>query len=217
MVEICASLLAANHGHLARDLKIAERQGITRFHLDVCDGHYTDNIIFGDQLIKDLRNETDSVLEVHLAVLNIPGIARRFMDSGADIISLQFETTGIPTGLIKEIKRAGISAGLTVLPATGLSQFEYYLEDIDYINVLAVDPGSGGQQLSSRVLRKIEKTAAFIQRERLSTKISIDGGVNMTTLASILDSGVDIITIGTGIFQGDISSNISEIFKQISN
>ncbi len=216
MAEICASLLAANHGHLIRDLKIVEKEGIVRFHLDVCDGHYTKNIIFGDQLIRDIRRETESLLEIHLAVLNLPSITREFLSSGVDIISIQYETATLPSRLIKEIRSAGISPGISIIPATGFHQVELILEEVDYINILAVDPGFGGQKFNPKILGKIEQTAEFINRKGLSTKISVDGGVNLSCLNDLLNVGVDIMTIGSGIFQGDIVRNISEITSQIS-
>ena len=210
MAEICASLLAANHGYLIRDLKFAEKEGIKRFHLDVCDGDYTEKIIFGDQLIRDFRCETDSLLEVHLAVLNLPAITRTFMESGADIISIQFETARFPSRLIKEIRVAGISPGISIIPATGFHQIEFILEEPDLIKFIAVDPGIGGQEFDPRILRKIEKTAEFIKRQGLITKISVDGGVNLSNLRDVLSAGADIVTIGTDSFQGDITENISE-------
>lgn len=216
MAEVCASLLAANHGYLIRDLKIAEREGIKRFHLDVCDGHYTKKIIFGDQLIRDIRCETDSLLEVHLAVLNLTDITRTFMESGADIISIQFETARFPSRLIKEIRAAGISPGISIIPATGFHQIEFILEELDLINFLAVNPGIGGQEFDPRILGKIEKTVEFIKRKGLMTKVSVDGGVNLSNLRNILNAGADIVTIGTDIFQGDIAKNISEINRLIN-
>jgi len=211
MAEICASLLAANHGWLIRDMKKAEESGIHRFHIDVCDGHYSENIIFGDQLVRSLREETDAVLDVHLAVLNMPSITSSFMDSGADVITVQYESAHLPSRLIRKIQDDGKQAGICFIPATGFPLMEYFLEEVDVVNILAVDPGIGGQKFRSGILGKVEKTADYIQKNRLSTRISVDGGVLLSNFTEVRNAGADIIILGSGIFSGDITENLKKI------
>jgi len=211
MAEICASLLAANHGWLIRDMKKAEESGVCRFHIDVCDGHYTENIIFGDQLVRSLREETDAVLDVHLAVLNMPSITLSFMDSGADVITVQYESAHLPSRLIRRIQEAGKQAGICFIPATGFPVMEYFLEEADVVNILAVDPGIGGQKFQAGILKKVEKTADYIQRNHLTARISVDGGVLLSNFSEVRDAGADIIILGSGIFSGDIAVNLEKI------
>lgn len=201
MAEVCASLLAANLGYLIRDLKIAEREEIKRFHLDVCDKHNTEKIIFGDQLIRDFHCKTDSLLEVYLAVLNLTDITRTFMESGTDIISIQFETAHFPSRLIKEIRAAGISPGISIIPATGFHQIEFVLEKPDLIKYLAVDPEIGSQEFNPRILGEKEKTVDFIKRKGLIIKDSVDGGVYLSNLRNVLNVYVDIVTIVLIVFR----------------
>ena len=215
MIELCGSLLAANHAHLCRDLKIAEEYGIKRFHLDVCDGHYTPHIIFGDQLAGELRAETDSVLEAHLAVHNMTSILGPFMESGVDIITIQYESCELPSRMLKQIRAAGISPGICFIPATRYEETEFFLDEADFINVLGVDPGIGGQSFNPKILKKIELMADYISCNNLKTKISVDGGVNIGTMKSIIDAGADILTFGSAVFSGDIKSNIEKIKKEI--
>lgn len=215
MIELCGSLLAANHVHLCRDLKLAESQDISRFHIDVCDGHYTPHFAFGDQMIKDLRLETGAILEAHLAVHNMPAITGPFLSSGVDILTIQYESCELPSRLMKKIRDAGVNTGISFIPATRFEIMEFFLDETDFINILGVDPGIGGQDFNHKILKKIESTAEFISRNNLDTKISVDGGVNTDTMQSIIDAGADILTFGSGIFSGDIKNNIDKIRRRI--
>ncbi len=216
MIELCGSLLAANHVRLAGDLKTAEKSGITRFHIDVCDGHYTPHLAFGDQVVRDLRLETDSVLEAHLAVHNMPSISEPFLESGIDILTIQYESCELPSRLMKRIRKAGVSPGICFIPATRFEETEFFLDEADFVNILGVDPGIGGQEFSYKILKKIELTADFISRNNLNTKISVDGGVNIETMNAIIDAGADILTFGSAVFSGNIEDNIMQIRRRIA-
>lgn len=217
MVEICGSLLAANHVHLCRDLKLAEKNGVRRFHIDVCDGHYTPHFAFGDQMVRDLRAETESVLEAHLAVHNMPAITEPFLSTGIDILTIQYESCELPSRLIKKIRAAGISPGICFIPATRFEEMEFFLDEADYINILGVDPGIGGQDFNSKILKKIEQTADYISIKNLVARISVDGGVNTETMRSIINAGADILTFGSAVFSGNIEDNIEQIRGRINN
>ncbi|RKX80300.1 MAG: hypothetical protein DRP60_03585 [Spirochaetes bacterium] len=215
MIELCGSVLAASHTSILRDIRLAEDAGISRFHIDVCDGHYTRKIIFGDQLVRELRGETPSLLEVHIAVYNTENILRQFLDTGADVISIQFESSEQPAENLTVIKNAGIQPGMTFAPVTAFGEMKPFLDNLDFVldfvNILGVEPGIGGQEFNPVVLGKIEETADYISRKGLKTKISVDGGVNMDTLLSVKDAGADILTVGTAMFSGDIKENIVRI------
>ncbi|GHV77402.1 ribulose-phosphate 3-epimerase [Spirochaetia bacterium] len=208
MKELCGSVLAANHAHLARDLKTAEKEGIRRFHIDVTDGHYTPEIAFGVQLVRDLRKETEAVLDVHLAVYNLPAILDSFLDSGADCITLQYETCDLPQRLMATVKKRNITACLSFIPATGFDRMEYFMDEADAINILAVDPGIGGQVFFPKVLRKIELAAAWRDNHGLTTRIAVDGGLTRENCRRAAEAGADILILGSGIFSGNISENI---------
>jgi len=217
MIELCGSLLAANHAHLGRDLKSAGIHGISRFHIDVCDGHYTPHIAFSDQLVRNLRAETDSVLEVHLAVHNMPAITETFLDAGADILTIQYECCELPSRLMKAVRAADLSPGICFIPATGFEVMEFFLDEAEYVNILGVDPGIGGQPFDSKILTKIEKTADYISRHNLNARISVDGGVNLETMNRITNAGADILTFGSAVFSGDIKTNIERINKGLKD
>jgi ribulose-phosphate 3-epimerase len=211
MKELCGSILAANHANLARDVKRAEIEGISRFHIDVTDGHYTPEITFGVRLVRDLRQETDAALDVHLAVFNLPVILDSFLDSGADSITLQYETCDLPQRLLTTLKKRGINACLSFIPATGFDRIEYFIDEADTINVLGVDPGIGGQKFIFKILNKVEKIAAWRDNHGLKTKIAVDGGLNRDNCRRAAEAGADILILGSGIFQGNISENINAL------
>ncbi len=208
MIELCASVLAANHAHIARDIKLAEQCGINRFHFDVCDGHYTRNIIFGNQLIKDLKEESASYFDVHLAVFHMDEILKSFLDTGTDMINIQYETSDHPDRLFKLLHEYSIDVSVCFTLESGMDVIKPFLEKVDAVNLLAVHPGIGGQRFYPQVLHKIEMTAGYIKRNNLKTKISVDGGVNASTLRQVIDAGTDIAILGNGIFCGNICENI---------
>lgn len=217
MKELCASLLAANHARLGRDLKAAEREGINRFHIDVTDGHYTKDLTFGVQLVRDLRGETGAVLDVHLAVFNMPAILDSFLASGADQITLQYESCDLPQRLLGAVQKAGMIRAISFIPATGFDRIEYFLDEADIISILAVDPGIGGQAFIPKVLGKIEQCAAAIARRGLAARVAVDGGLNKENCRSAADAGADILIMGSGIFAGaSFGENISLLKRTLT-
>ena len=213
--ELCASLLAANHAHIGRDLKAAEAAGIQRFHIDVTDGHYTKELTFGVHLVKDLRKETGSFLDLHLAVKNLPAILETFLPLQADQITLQYECCELPQRLLAAVSEFCKERALSFIPATGFDRIEYFLDEADIINILGVDPGIGGQSFIPKVLNKIEKTASAIARQKLKTRIAVDGGLNPENCRSVADAGADILILGSGIFAGPSIANNVESLKSI--
>jgi ribulose-phosphate 3-epimerase len=195
-------------------MKVAETEGISRFHIDVCDGHYTPYLAFGDQMVRDLRKETGAVLDVHIAVHNMPSITEPFINSGADIITIQYESCHLPGRLLNRIRSSGISPGISFIPATDFREMEFFLDEADNVNILGADPGIGGQKFNSKILRKIEKTADYISINNLRTKISVDGGVNLQTMKSIINAGAEILILGSAVFSGNIEENIGKIREE---
>ncbi|MDR0403003.1 MAG: ribulose-phosphate 3-epimerase [Treponema sp.] len=211
MKELCGSVLAANHAHIARDLKAAEREGINRFHIDVTDGHYTREITFGVQLVRDLRKETDKPLDVHLAVYNLPAILDSFLDAGADCVTLQYETCELPQRQMAKLRARGIGVCLSFIPATGFDRMAYFMDEADIISILGVEPGIGGQTFLPKVFGKIEQAAAFRANRGLSTLIAVDGGLTRENCRRVAGAGADILILGSGIFSGNIAENVAAL------
>jgi ribulose-phosphate 3-epimerase len=216
-MKLCASVLAADHAYLARDLLEAERCGIDFFHFDVSDGHYAPYLLFGSQLISDLRRVSRSYFDVHLAVYNMGIILETFLSVGADRINLQFESADSPLEMmIESIRRSGSDACLTFTLQSSFEVIEPWLEAADAVNLLAVNPGIGGQSFRTEVLGKIEQCAEFISRKGLDTVLSVDGGINAQTVKPVQNAGAHVAIVGSGIFCGSIEQNIRELEQVIS-
>lgn len=216
MAEFSASILAANHAYIARDVGIVEENGISQFHIDVTDGHYTENIIFGDKLVADLRKETNAILDVHLATYNLSVLTDIYIKAGADIITFQYETCEHPLRLIKQIKDSGKKACISFTPSTTFETIKFFISEVDMINILSVEPGVGGQIFNIKVLDKINKVTNYKKQYGYETKIAIDGGINDKNLQTMLDLGADVLIIGSAIFSGNISDNIKNLNKIIN-
>ncbi|MFZ7130865.1 MAG: ribulose-phosphate 3-epimerase [Eubacteriales bacterium] len=213
MTIFSASLLAANHANIARDVKIAEKNGIEWFHIDVADGLYTHNIIFGDQLVRDLRKETKGVLDVHLATYNLSSLAEQYIDAGADIITFQNETCKHPLRLIRQIRSHGKKASICFAPSTAFTNMDFFIDEVDMINFLTVEPGVGGQTLNKKIIPNIKRAAEIKIKNNLKTLISVDGGINNGNMVELIDAGADILVMGSSIFYGDITTNINRLSK----
>jgi ribulose-phosphate 3-epimerase len=217
MIELCASVLAANHAYIARDLLEAERCGIRTFHFDVSDGHYAKYLLFGSQLITDVRSLSNAYFDVHLAVFNMSSILETFLPTGADRINLQYESADAPLErLIDRVHEYGRDVCLTFTPETPYREIEPYFDKVEAVNLLAVNPGIGGQQFNTRVLDKVSSSASYISSHHLNTQLSVDGGVNKETIRSVMTAGADMAIVGSGIFCGSIEQNITELLEIIA-
>jgi ribulose-phosphate 3-epimerase len=214
-MELCASVLAANHAYIGRDIARAERLGIRRFHFDVADGYYAENLIFGPQLIRDVRRESNSYLDAHLAVNDMNRILKLFLDSGSHMIVMQFEACENVDALIDSIHSHGMDAGLCLTLDTDITKVLDYLPKIELLNLLAVNPGIGGQEFRPSVLQKIKQASSAVLRLGAKTRISVDGGVNCSTIGAAMKAGADIGIVGSGIFCGDMEYNIRKLQEVI--
>ena len=216
MREISASILSANHTNLAYDIELAKRHGCNSIHVDVTDGHYTSELIFGVQLVRDLTEATDLPLSIHIAALDQERIIQPFLTTKAESITFQFEPALHPERLIREIRAHGKKVGIAITPATRYEQVEYYLDEIDVINVLCVEPGEGGQRYNQKVSEKIRKIREYLDQNQLKTKLAVDGGVNHKNIEILRDLGADVFIMGSAIFSGaSIGENLKNIKQQM--
>lgn len=214
MLQISASILAANHAFIGRDVVQCENQSVDFIHVDITDGHYTDNLSFGPKLISDLKKITSLPLDVHLGIYNQDKFVQKFIDSGADIINLQYETCTRPLHLISKIKENGKKVSMTIGPATSFEEIKILLEYLDQINLLAVEPGFGGQKLQEGILEKLRLIRDYTEEKNYRLKISVDGGLNEETIPRVAENGADILVIGSSVFKNDsIEKNIMNIRK----
>ncbi len=215
-MELCASVLAANHAHIARDMKKVQLQGISKFHFDVCDGYFAPNMIFGPQIINESKIECEGFYDVHLAVIDPLPIVPLFTSSKVDMILLQYESAKNLTSLIQEVKASHKKVGLCLTLETPIEVIRPFLFAISQLNLLAVHPGVGGQNMNKNILTRIELLRGIIEQENSNCIVSVDGGVNKSTIKEIKSAGADIAILGSGIFKGNIEENIATLSEIIA-
>lgn len=209
MTIISASILAANHVDLKSDVEKLERFGADVIHVDIMDGHYVKNLTFGPKTVEELRKITTLPIDVHLEMYRQEEFIDSFIDAGADVITIQFESCEHPLRTIEKVKVRGGKVSLAIAPMTDVRMLLPYLHEIDEINLMTVDPGFGGQKLRKEVLNKMKYVYRYIMEEKLTTVIAVDGGVNNWNIPDIVESGVTNFVIGNMLFQnGEIQENI---------
>ncbi|MBZ2173922.1 ribulose-phosphate 3-epimerase [Schnuerera sp. xch1] len=215
MVQISPSILSADFGSLKEEILKLEKGGADYIHLDVMDGTYVPNITFGSPVIKKLRNITDIPFDVHLMIDRPERYIKDFVDAGADIITVHQEATTHLHRTIEEIKSYGIKVGVSLNPATSLDTIEYVLDYIDLVLIMTVNPGFGGQKFIGSMKRKIKKLRNMVDDKNLDILIEADGGIKLDNAKEIIDYGLDIVVVGSGIFEAKNITERTKIFKSL--
>jgi ribulose-phosphate 3-epimerase len=200
MVEIAPSILSADFARLADDIARVERAGVTMLHVDVMDGHFVPNITIGPPVVESIRKVTRLQLDVHLMIENPERFVAAFVGAGANAVSVHYEACRHLDGTLGLIRKAGALAGVVLNPATPVEVLEDVIEVADYVLLMSVNPGFGGQKLIPYVLEKARKLDRMRRGKKLALPIEIDGGVNRQNLAEVVRSGCEWIVTGSAIF-----------------
>ena len=200
MAKIAPSVLAADFSRLKDEIKDCERLGVDWLHLDIMDGHFVPNISFGPGIVKTIDKLTDKFLDVHLMISEPEKYFEEFAKAGADLITFHIEVHPDPVAHAKTIRDKNIKTGISLNPNTDIEKVLPILEHFDLLLVMSVNPGFGGQRFIESVIPKIEKARTYIDRNNLSTKIEIDGGINENNAQRVVNAGVDILVIGSSFF-----------------
>jgi|SRR5271157_543513 len=212
MVEIVPSILSADFARLAEEIVRVERGGARILHLDVMDGHFVPNLTIGPPVVASLRKTTRAHLDVHLMIENADRYAAQFAAAGANSVSVHYEACPHLDGTLELVRKAGAMAGVVLNPMTPVAVLEEALGVADYVLLMSVNPGFGGQKLIPYVLDKVRKLAHMRREKHLTFPIEIDGGVNLENLAEVVQAGCDWIVTGSAIFHSrDAEATVREM------
>jgi ribulose-phosphate 3-epimerase len=200
MVEIVPSILAADFARLGEQIALVERGGATMLHLDVMDGHFVQNLTIGPPVVASIRKITRLTLDLHLMITDPDKYAPMFIDAGADQVLVHQEACKHLDGTLREIKRAGARAGVVINPATPLSAIDEVLGLVDYVLIMSVNPGFGGQQFIPYTLDKVRRLDTIRRERRLAFPIEIDGGITVDNVGDVVRAGCDWIVTGSSVF-----------------
>ena len=212
---IAPSILSADFAQLGQEVMSVERAGADWIHADIMDGHFVPNITFGPLIVEAVRKVTALPVDVHLMIENADLYIPAFIKAGANYISVQVEVCPHLNRTIQMIKESGVHAGVVLSPATPLGAIEWVLENVDYVLIMSVNPGFGGQQFIANSLKKVADLRQMIDARGLPTLIEIDGGVNEHTIAEISRAGVDVFVAGSAIFGRDNYKKVIDRFRAL--
>lgn len=211
-VEIAPSILSADFTRLGADIEAAQRGGASIVHIDVMDGHFVPNITIGLPVVRSLAQATRLPLDTHLMIDQPGTYAEQFVEAGASMVSVHVEIDPHLNRTLMSIKNRGALAGVVINPATPLSTLEEALSVADYILVMSVNPGFGGQKFIEASVDKIRRLKRMIDSRGLRTRIEVDGGVDRTNISDVTAAGAEIIVAGTAVFgAGDPARSVREL------
>ena len=209
---ISPSLLSADFSRLREQIELVENLGIDRLHIDVMDGHFVPNFTFGPFILKAIRKLTDSHLETHLMMSNPEQYIKDFVDAGADTLIIHTEASQNISKDLDSIKKLGVKCGLAIKPNTDESVLEQYIDILDYVLVMSVEPGFGGQEFIEASLDKMRNIVSM--RGNKNFLIGVDGGVNLKTIDKVYGTGIDIVVVGSGLYK---AQDVQERYNQLLN
>ncbi len=200
MVEIAPSILSADFSKLGEEIEKVEAGGATVLHVDVMDGHFVPNITIGLPVVRSLRRSTKLTIDTHLMISEPGRYAVEFVEAGADMVSVHVEADKHLHRTLMAIRAAGAKAGIAINPATPLSALDEAMQFADFVLIMSVNPGFGGQRFIPESIRKLRQLRSMILEQGLVTRIEIDGGVDESNAAEIVDAGAEILVAGSAVF-----------------
>jgi ribulose-phosphate 3-epimerase len=200
MFEIAPSILSADFARLSDEIRTVEEAGATVLHVDVMDGHFVPNITIGLPVVRSLRKATRMTLDCHLMISEPGRYAEQFVEAGADMVSVHVEADAHLHRTLTAIRNAGAKAGIAINPATPIAALEEALPFADFVLIMSVNPGFGGQAFIETATEKVRRLRQTITARGYDVKIEIDGGIDTETISQVVEAGAEILVAGSAIF-----------------
>jgi len=212
-IKISPSVLACDLSRIGEECAAMEKAGAHMIHLDVMDGHFVPNISFGAPVIKSLRDKTNIIFDTHLMISKPQDYVDDFLDAGSDIITFHVEADCNIEETLKKIKLRGVKCGLVLKPATEAEAVIPYLDMVDMVLIMTVEPGFGGQKFMADMLPKVKELHKEINKRKLDVDIQIDGGINAETAVLAVEAGANVLVAGSYLFaQEDYGKAVGELY-----
>jgi len=214
MYSIAPSILSANFVRLEEEIAAVEAGGASILHVDVMDGRFVPNITIGLPVVRSIRKSTSMTIDTHLMIVEPGNYAVQFVDAGADMVSVHIEADQHVHRTLQGIRQAGAKAGVVINPGTPISALEEAIYHADFVLLMSVNPGFGGQRFIPRSIGRLRELRQMISERGLDVNIEIDGGIDLTNVAEVADAGAEIMVAGSAVFGTD---NPAEAVRALSN
>ena len=211
MMILAPSMLSADFKNLGKEIRTIEENGAQYLHFDVMDGIFVPSISFGIPVLESIRPATNLVCDAHLMITEPIRYVEAFAKAGADLITIHLEACEDVDATIAKIRACGLKVGISIKPKTPVEALKPYVDQVDMVLIMSVEPGFGGQKVIPESLDKIRELRAMLDARSLDVDIQVDGGIYTTNVADVIEAGANIIVAGSAVFKGDTAQNTKDM------